>query len=114
MQKDDEVIETYVISDDHTTEFRMILSVMIHAMEVIPKGSDIIFLTNVSYIQQNYDKTPTDKSANGDLIKECISIKEKHNNVEVKIIPFHKYALLPQTHELAHEAMMKHRFKLKQ
>lgn len=109
MQKDDEVIETYVISDDHTTEFRMILSVMIHAMEVIPSGSDIVFLTNVSYIQQNYDKTLTDKSANGDLIKECILIKEKHNNVEVKIIPFHKYALLPQTHELAHEAMMEHR-----
>ncbi len=106
MQKDDEVIETYLISDDHTTEFRMILSVMIHAMEVIPEGSSIVFLTNVSYIQQNYDKTPTDKSANSDLIKECISIKEKHNNVEVKIIPFHKYALLPQTHELAHEAMM--------
>ncbi len=114
MQKDDEVIETYVISDDHTTVFRMILSVMIHAMEVIPEGSSIVFLTNVSYIQQNYDKTPTDKSANGDLIKECISIKKKHNNVEVKIIPFHKYALLPQTHELAHAAMMEHRFKLKQ
>lgn len=29
MQKDDEVIETHVISDNHTTEFRMILSVMI-------------------------------------------------------------------------------------
>lgn len=114
MQKDDEVIETYVISDDNTTEFRMILSVMNHAMEVIPEGSSIVFLTNVSYIQQNYDKTPTDKSANGDLIKECILIKKKHNNVEVKIIPFHKYQLLPQTHELAHEAMMKHRFKLKQ
>lgn len=109
MQKDDEVVETYVISDDHTTEFRMILSVMIHAMEFIPEGSDIIFLTNVSYIQQNFDKEPTDKSANGDLIYECISMKKKHNNIEVKIIPFHKYALLPQTHKLAHEAMMEHR-----
>lgn len=109
MQKDDEVVETYVISDDHTTEFRMILSVMIHAMEFIPEGSDIIFLTNVSYIQQNFDKEPTDKSANGDLINECISMKKKQNNIEVKIIPFHKYALLPQTHKLAHEAMMEHR-----
>ncbi len=106
MQKDEEVIETYVISDDHTTEFRMILSVMIHAMEVIPEGSDIVFLTNVSYIQQNFDKQPTDKSANGDLINECISMKRKHNDVSVKIIPFHKYQLLPHTHELAHEAMM--------
>lgn len=108
MQKDYEVIETYVISDDHTTEFRMILSVMIHAMEVIPDGSHIVFLTNVSYIQQNFDKEPTDKSANGDLINECISMKRKHNDVSVKIIPFHKYQLLPQTHELAHEAMKIH------
>lgn len=108
MQKDEEVIETYVISDDHTTEFRMILSVMIHAMEVIPEGSDIVFLTNVSYIQQNFDKQPTDKSANGDLINKCISMKRKHNDVSVKIIPFHKYQLLPQTHELAHGAMKIH------
>lgn len=109
IQKDDEVIETYIISDDHTTEFRMILSVMIHAMVVIPSGSNILFLTNVSYIQQNFDKEPTDKSANADLINECISMKRKHNDVSVKIIPFHKYQLLPQTHELAHEAMMEHR-----
>lgn len=114
MQKDDEIIETYVISDDHTTEFRMILSVMIHAMEVIPEGSDIVFLTNVSYIQQNFYKEPTDKSANADLINDCISIKRKHNSVAVKIIPFHKYHQLPETHELAHEAMMEHRFKQKQ
>ncbi len=109
MQKDYEVIETYVISDDHTTEFRMILSVMIHAMEVIPDGSDIVFLTNVSYIQQNFDKEPTDKSANADLINKCISIKRKQNDVAVKMIPGHKYQLLRQTHELAHEAMMNHR-----
>lgn len=45
-----EVIETYVAHEYHTTEFRMILTVMIQAMEAIPNGSDIVFLTNVSYI----------------------------------------------------------------
>ena len=34
MEKDGKVIDEYVISDDPTTEFRMILTVMIHAMEV--------------------------------------------------------------------------------
>lgn len=69
MQKNDEVIETYVISD----------------------GSEIMFLTNVAYIQQNFDKEPSDKSANAYLIKDCISMKEKHKTVSVKIIPFHKF-----------------------
>lgn len=109
MQKDNAVIETYVISEDHTTEFRMILSVMIHAMETIPENSDIVFLTNVSYIQQNFDKKPTETSANADLIYNCIGLKAKHNSITVKIVPFHKYPLLPKTHELAHEAMKNHR-----
>lgn len=111
MQRDDEIIETYVISDDHTTEFRMILSVMIHAMEVIPEGSDIVFMTNVQYIQQNFDKEPTEKSANAELIRECISRKERHKSVTVKLVPFHKYPMLPQTNDLAHEAMINHRQK---
>lgn len=111
MQLDESVMETYVISDDNTTEFRMILTVMIHAMEVIPEGSDIVFMTNVQYIQQNFDKEPTDKSANADLIKGCISIKERHNSVSVKLVPFHKYPILPQTNDLAHEAMINHRQK---
>ena len=109
MQRNDETLDTYVISDDHTTEFRMILSVMIHAMDVIHEGADIVFLTNVSYIQQNYDKVPTDKSANADLINECIALKAKHNSVTVKIVPFHKYPLLPATHQLAHDAMTNRR-----
>ena len=46
MQLNDKTIESYAISDDHTTEFRMILSVMIHAMHVMPADSDIVFLTN--------------------------------------------------------------------
>ena len=106
MEKDGKVIDEYVISDDHTTEFRMILTVMIHAMEVILEGSAIVFMTNVAYIQ-NFDKEPTDKAANADLIRDCISVKEKHKSVIVKLVPFHKYTQMPRTHEMAHEAMMK-------
>lgn len=134
MQKNDKVIEKYVISDDHTTEFRMILSVMIHAMTVVPEGSDIVFLTNVSYIQQNFDKEPSAPSptpctmqeqsdnnldnalpdagrtkANADLIKECVAMKNTHHSVTVKLVPFHKYRFLPDTHAMAHEAMVMHR-----
>lgn len=38
MQKDEKIVETYTLSEEHTTEFRMILSVMIHAMDVLPAG----------------------------------------------------------------------------
>ena len=109
MQLNDETIESYVISDDHTTEFRMILSVMIHAMQVLPDNSDIVFLTNVSYILQNWDRPPTDTSANADLIYMCLSEKERHHSITVKLVPFHKYQLLSMTHESAHEAMINHR-----
>lgn len=112
MQKDGEVIEQYVITDNHTTEFRMILSVMIHAMEVIPESSDIVFLTNVSYIQQNFDKEPTPKSANADLINRCIALKAKHLSASVKLVPFHKYPPLPQTHAMAHETMKGEKMRL--
>ena len=111
MQLNDETIESYVISDDHTTEFRMILSVMIHAMQVLPSDSDIVFLTNVSYILQNWDRQPTATSANADLINLCLSEKERHHSVTVKLVPFHKYQLLSITHEYAHEAMINHRKK---
>lgn len=104
MELDDRVLDTYVIADDHTTEFRMILTVMIHAMENVPKRASIVFLTNVSYIQQNYDKEPTAKSANADLIGECRRLIGQHASVEVKLVPFHKYQLLQKTHELAHGA----------
>lgn len=106
MQKDDAVIDQYVIADDHTTEFRMILSVMIHAMEIIPDGSDIVFLTNAAYIQ-NFDKSPTPRSANPDLIAKCIEAKQRHNSVSVKIVQYHKSPLLIETHELSTEAMRK-------
>ena len=106
MEKEGMPSETYVISDIETTEFRMILRVMIHAMEVIPANAEIVFLTNVAYIQ-NFDASPTDKSANADLIQQCISLKEKHRQVSVKVVSYHKYLQLPRTHKLAHQAMKK-------
>lgn len=106
MEKDGRQVETYVASDTDTTEFRMILTVMIHAMNTLPENSDVIFMTNVSYIQ-NFDIAPTEKSANADLIQECISAKQRHNDVKVKIVSYHKYQQLPETHRLAHEAMKK-------
>lgn len=111
MQQNNETVETYVISDDYTTEFRMILTVMAHAMEVLPSNSNIVFLTNVSYILQNFDREPDEKSANPDLINCCRSLKDRHQSVEVKLVPFHKYSPLPETHNLAHQAMLEHRSK---
>ena len=87
MQKDEEIVETYTLSEEHTTEFRMILSVMIHAMDVLPAGADIVFLTNASYIQQNFDKMPTDKSANADLISRCIALKKSTTPYRSKSSP---------------------------
>ena len=104
MEKDGKQEETYVVSDTDTTEFRMILTVMIHAMKMLPEHSDIIFMTNVSYIK-NFDVAPTEKTANADLIQECITAKERHHEVKVKIVSYHKYPQLPETHRLAHEAM---------
>ena len=61
------IISRDVISDLHTTEFRMMLTLMIKVMQEIPEGSDILFLTNAAYIQ-NFDKTPTSKSAYKDKV----------------------------------------------
>ena len=52
----------------------MMLTLMVKVMQEIPEGSDILFLTNAAYIQ-NFDKTPTAKSANPDLIIQCIEEK---------------------------------------
>ena len=106
MEKDCKVVERYDIADLHTTEFRMMLTVMLHAMETLPEGSSAVFLTNVSYIQ-NFDKEPTDASANADLIRECIAAKRRHSSAVVRIVPYHKYHQLPDTHEMAHETMLK-------
>ena len=110
MEKNNEVIDTYVTADIGTTEFRMMLTVMLHAMETLPEGSSVVFLTNVSYIQ-NFDKEPTDSSSNADLIRECIAAKRRHSSAAVRIIPYHKYHQLPDTHDMAHEAMLKLRNK---
>ncbi len=99
-------IERYDVADIHTTEFRMMLMVMRHAMDYCPAESDIVFLTNVSYIQQNFTKQPTEKSANPDLIIECIEAQKRHSSVKVKIVPYHKYQQLIETHDMAHKAML--------
>ena len=126
------IISRDVISDLHTTEFRMMLTLMIKVMQEIPEGSDIVFLTNAAYIQ-NFDKTPTSKSANrtnseskdanslaisaepqgrktranSDLILQCIEEKKRHKSVGVKIVQYHKSPLLIETHNMATEAMAK-------
>ena len=102
------IISRDVISDLHTTEFRMMLTLMVKVMQEIPEGSDILFLTNAAYIQ-NFDKTPTAKSANPDLIIQCIEEKKRHNSVGVKIVQYHKSPLLIETHDRATEAMAKTR-----
>lgn len=104
MEKEGKRMDTYVVADTDTTEFRMILTVMVHAMDALPEGSDIIFLTNVSYIL-NFDSQPTEKTANADLIQACIAAKGRHREVKVKIVSYHKYRQLPETHVMAHEAM---------
>ena len=106
--QDGDVTGRDVISGLHTTEFRMMLTLMAEVMEKLPAGADIMFLTNAAYIQ-NFDKTPTPKSANPDLILRCIEAKKRHRSVEVKIVPYHKNQLLIETHDMATEAMGKAR-----
>ena len=57
------------------------------------------------------DKAPTEKSANADLVQACIAVKRRHTSVVVKTVPYHKYAQLPETHDMAHRAMLKLRDK---
>lgn len=98
------IISRDVISDLHTTEFRMMLTLMIRMMRELPAGSSLLFLTNAAYIQ-NFDKTPSAKSANPDLILQCISEKQRHASVSVRIVPYHKSPLLIEAHDMATEAM---------
>ena len=119
---------------EHNCNIRMMLTLMVKVMREIPEGSDILFLTNAAYIQ-NFDKTPTAKSANRtsseskdvslltisaesrgrkaranpDLILQCIEEKKRHNSVGVKIVQYHKSPLLMETHDMATEAMAKTR-----
>ena len=107
-QHNGKIISKDVIADLHTTEFRMMLTLMVKVMNELPEGSDILFLTNAAYIQ-NFDKVPTPKSANPDLINQCIEAKTRHNSVGVKIVQYHKSPLLIETHDMATEAMAKTR-----
>ena len=107
-QHDGSIFSRDVISDLHTTEFRMMLTLMVKVMNELPDGSDILFLTNAAYIQ-NFDRTPTAKSANPDLISQCIEAKTRHSSVSVKIVPYHKSPLLIETHDMATEAMARTR-----
>ena len=102
------IISRDAISDLHTTEFRMMLTLMVKVMYELPGGSDLLFLTNAAYLQ-NFDKTPTAKSANPDLITQCIKAKMQHNSVNITIVQYHKSPLLIETHDMATEAMAKTR-----
>lgn len=106
IEQNGKIISKDVIADLHTTEFRMMLTLMVKVMNELPESSDIIFLTNAAYIQ-NFDKEPTSKSANPDLIAQCIESKQKHNSVRVKIVQYHKSPLLKETHDTSTEAMKK-------
>lgn len=92
-------------ADKNTTEFRMILAAMIQAMEHMPDLSDIVFLTNVLYVQQHFDNLHN-TSANRDLIERCIETKKRHKSVVVKTVPFRKYPQLQATHDMAHAEMV--------
>lgn len=98
------IVDRKEIADLHTTEFRMMLTLMAQLMDELPEGSDITFLTNAAYIQ-NFDREPGPKSANPDLIRLCIESKKRHTSVSVKIVPYHKYPLLIETHDVSTEAM---------
>ena len=106
IEKENLKICDYVVADFNTTEFRMILNVMIHAMTILPEKSQIVFVSNVAYIQ-NYNKVPQPNTANSDLIKQCLALKERHTSCNVKIVPYHKFSQLQETHDVAHRQMIK-------
>lgn len=106
IEQNGKIISKDVIADLHTTEFRMMLTLMVKVMNKLPEGSDILFLTNAAYIQ-NFDKTPTPKSANPDLIVQCIEAKQRHCSASVKVVQYHKSPLLIQTHDTSTDYMKK-------
>lgn len=106
IEQDRKIISKEVIADLHTTEFRMMLTLMVKVMNELPEESAILFLTNAAYIQ-NFDKASTPKSANPDLIAQCIESKQRHDSVSVKIVQYHKSPLLIETHDTSTETMKK-------
>lgn len=105
IEQNNEELANYVTSGESTTEFRMMLTVMIHALETLPKSSKVVFVTNVSYIKQALENQPQTNAANTDLIFACKDAIKTHQSVSVKIVNYHKYPQQPQTHEMAHKAM---------
>ena len=97
--------ETFVTTDNNTTEFRMLLTVIIHALEILPPSSRIVILTNVSYLL-NFDKETSPEMSNGDLIQKCREKKARHKSVSIRIVSFHKYTELQETHDMARKAMI--------
>ena len=106
IEQNSNIISKDVIADLHTTEFRMMLTLIVKVMNELPEGSDILFLTNAAYIQ-NFDKEPTQKSANPDLIAQCIESKLRHSSACVKVLQYHKSPLLIQTHNTSTDFMKK-------
>ena len=63
IEQNGKIISKDVIADLHTTEFRMMLALMVKVMNELPEGSsakasgasgaDILFLTNAAYIQRS-------------------------------------------------------------
>lgn len=104
VEQNGKIVHRDVISDLHTTEFRMMLTLMAKTMQELPEASDLLFLTNVAYLQ-NFDKAPTEKSANPQQILQCIEEKGRHHSVGVQIVPYHKSPLLLETHNMAKETM---------
>lgn len=78
------IIDTYTTADFNTKEFQMIFRVMDHALEKFAHKK-IVFLSNVQYIQ-NYPKP---------------------ENVEIKILPYHKFPRQKEVHDMASDAMRK-------
>jgi len=76
-------VHTHTCADFNTKEFQMIFRAMDHALAQFGGESKIIFLSNVQYIQ-NYPKT---------------------ENVEIKILPYHKFEQQKQVHDMASQAM---------
>ena len=96
-----ETVQTYTCADFDTKEFQMIYRAMDHALAQFGEQNSltktsltesqakqkIVFLSNVQYIQ-NYPK---------------------HENVEIKILPYHKFPQQKEVHDLASEAMKQQR-----
>lgn len=87
-------IDTFTCAEFHTTEFKMIYAAMNRAIEKFSANPDydsnkIVFISNVQYIQ-NF---------------------EKKDNVEIKILPYHKFPQQKDVHEMASNAMKKLRAK---